>query len=266
MTTLLVDADIYIYQAAARAEFKHDWGDGVFTWAADAKTAASDLDVKLARLMETLHGDRMVLAIKSGTNWRRAVYSGYKANRQDTKEPLARAALMEHVKANYEVFQRNSLEGDDVLGILATHPRLIEGEKIIVSIDKDMRSIPALVYNPDHPERGVQPVPEADADAFHMYQTLVGDKTDNYPGLAGCGPKKADLILASCLGGTSMWQAVVKAFTAAGSTEEFALTMARIARICRWTDYNYRTKEVILWTPPPTLGGTSPTPEPLTSR
>jgi hypothetical protein len=41
----------------------------------------------------------------------------------------------------YETFEREGLEGDDILGILATHPTLVRGEKIIVSIDKDQDNI-----------------------------------------------------------------------------------------------------------------------------
>jgi hypothetical protein len=38
-------------------------------------------------------------------------------------------------------------------------------------------------------------ITEAQADRFHMIQTLTGDVTDGYPGCPGIGPVKAEQIL-----------------------------------------------------------------------
>jgi DNA polymerase-1 len=45
---------------------------------------------------------------------------------------------------------------------------------------------------------------------------------------------------------------VVAAFESKGLTEEDALVQARVARICRASDYDFKTKEVKLWNPPVT--------------
>ena len=45
------------------------------------------------------------------------------------------------------------------------------------------------------------------------------------------------------------WQHVLKAYAKAGLSEEEALTQARVARICRSNDYDFKTKQVILWSP-----------------
>jgi DNA polymerase-1 len=47
-----------------------------------------------------------------------------------------------------------------------------------------------------------------------------------------------------------MWPKVVEAYAKKALSEDVALQMARIARICQRDDYDYKRKEVILWTPP----------------
>jgi DNA polymerase-1 len=144
------------------------------------------------------------------------------------------------------------LEGDDVMGILSTW-RKMKGEKIIVSIDKDMKTIPGL-YCRDL-TLGVVEITEQEADYWHLYQTLIGDTTDGYKGCPGVGPKKAvDLIgtaeepLYSSV--QEAWETiVVPAYEKAKLTEADALQQARVARILRASDYDFKNQQPILWNP-----------------
>ena len=47
---------------------------------------------------------------------------------------------------------RPNIEADDILGILATSQKIVKGNKIIVSIDKDLDQIAGLHYNPKNKE------------------------------------------------------------------------------------------------------------------
>jgi DNA polymerase-1 len=47
----------------------------------------------------------------------------------------------------------------------------------------------------------------------------------------------------------SPWEIVVSAYRRAGLGEEAALVNARVARICRYTDYDFKEKKVKLWNP-----------------
>jgi DNA polymerase-1 len=135
------------------------------------------------------------------------------------------------------------------MGILATHPTLIEGEKIIVSEDKDMRTIPAKVYHPHKPTQGVMEISELDADRFLMWQTICGDVTDGYGGAKGVGAKSPyaeDVLFAER---EELWDEVLLAYASKGLTEEDALLQARCARILRAEDYNLDTGEIELWIP-----------------
>lgn len=183
-------------------------------------------------------------------NWRHGIYPLYKANRKDKPKPPVLSQVKEYIRETYKTYQRPTLEADDILGILATSgARIIThpGEKIIVSADKDMRGIPGLFH--DLGPKTVEEISEQEADRWHMFQTLTGDAADGYPGCPGIGPKKAGRILENGEDYASWWPLVVKAYEKAGRTEDDALTQARIARICRVTDYDYIKKEVKLWIP-----------------
>jgi DNA polymerase-1 len=45
------------------------------------------------------------------------------------------------------------------------------------------------------------------------------------------------------------WSVVVSHFNAAGLSEQDALQQARVARILRASDYDFKNKKPILWTP-----------------
>lgn len=251
MRTLLIDGDTLIYEASASTEYEAQWDEWLWTLHGDLEAARTHLDRSLAEIREKLSADRMVIALSDEARWRPSVMPSYKAKRSKTRKPVTYKPLREYCHETMEVFQRPSLEGDDVLGILATHPKFIQGEKIVVSIDKDMKTIPGLHVNYQHARDNenweAHFITEEMADRYHLFQTLTGDQTDNYPGCPGIGPVKAERILAV----SPTWAAVVKAYTDAGLSEQVALQNAQVARICRATDYDFTKKEVRLWTPTP---------------
>lgn len=251
MTTLLIDADVFAYRHASSAEQAIKWTDDLWTLHAFEEPAKAALDEQLSSLKSKLNADRMVVALTSPDNWRLKVLPTYKANRKDVRKPMLLQPLKQHFREAYECFERPTLEADDVLGILATNPRLIDDpHKIIVTIDKDLLTVPGLHYNPMKDDK-VQQVNEDEADYRHMMQTLTGDVTDGYSGCPKIGPKKAEQILDG-LTPLERWPAVLKAYEKAGLNEKAALTQARVARICRTADYDYKAKKVKLWTPPKT--------------
>jgi len=105
-------------------------------------------------------------------------------------------------------------------------------------------------------------------------QALMGDVTDGYPGCPLIGEEKAAALLENPTrldpyehtfirgnrkGETEIrykkvptncvWEAIVSHFKAKGLTEADALAQAQVARICRNTEYNFKTQEVKPWQP-----------------
>lgn len=256
--TLLFDGDIFAYKAAAAAERATDWGDEIHTLHAYEKDGEEKMIRNIEKVMTDLKADAMVVALTdTQENFRKSILPTYKGNRKDVRKPLLLGHLKDHLRATYEVYDRPTLEADDILGILSTGQK-IKGEKIIVSIDKDLKSIPGLLYNDSKPMDGIVEVSEAEADYWHMMQTLTGDVTDGYSGCPGVGPKKAQLIIQDALGkeapledqyASCIWRAVVQTFVKAKLGEEEALRQARVARILRSSDYDFKVKRPILWVP-----------------
>lgn len=246
--TLLLDADILVYQSAAVHQRVTDWGDDTVTVTTDSlEEAINTIQNAVDQFQQTLKAGRIVFCLSDSDNFRKALLPTYKANRP--VKPVLVAPLKEWLRANTRCYQKPTLEGDDVLGILATHPTLIKGPKIMVSIDKDMKTIPGTIYNPGRDT--LDTVSPEEADYWHMFQTITGDPTDNYKGCPGVGPKGADKALQEAVDqGRPLWEAVVDTYARKGLTEGDALVQARVARILRHTDYNFKTKEPRLWEPP----------------
>lgn len=238
----LIDADILLYQAACAVEKEIDWGSDMWTLHSDAREGKMMMDIAIAEIKEATKTKDFILCFSSPNNWRFRVLADYKANRISTRKPVCYHALKQYSEDTYDTRSYGTLEADDVIGLIATAPG-DETDYIMVSQDKDFKSIPGKHYNPRTQEFFT--IDRQSADRFHLYQTLVGDQTDNYKGCPGVGPVKAENVLTAC----PNWTGVVGCFEKAGLTEEDALVQARVARILRHGEYNKMTCEVKLWTP-----------------
>lgn len=255
MTTLLIDGDMLAYRAATSpgVDIYTDWGEDLMTHHADIGTGIRMMHEMVASWEKVHNADGSIVCLSCPTRryWRHDIYPAYKASRSSTPPPMALHRLKASLRNEFETFERPGLEADDVLGIL--HTGAVNGVPKytkIVAQDKDMLSIPGLVWNPVTGQ--MHHIATYEADRWHMMQTLTGDPTDGYTGLPGCGPKTAEKILGfGTLNMPEMWEAVVKAYAKAKLTEEDALLQARVARICRHADYDFVNKEVKLWCPPP---------------
>jgi len=171
------------------------------------------------------------------------LYQDYKANRKSRRKPLALKGVMDALTNRYKCVRYDNLEGDDVLGILATSKEL--DDPIIVSPDKDMRTIPCKLLAGDDLEL----ITRRQADRNWMIMALTGDMTDNYKGITGVGTVTANKILGDSKTLEEMWDIVVKEYEKKSGGHKEALLTARLARILRAEDYNNKTGKVKLWKP-----------------
>jgi DNA polymerase-1 len=236
MTLLLIDGDIIAYKAAASAEVATNWGNGQWTLHSFEPDVEVRVEDQIHKLLEAPVQD-CVIAFTDKKNFRKDVASYYKANRKDTRKPMLLDYAKKYMSLQYNTIMYRNLEADDVLGILGTKNR----DTIIWSEDKDLLTIPAKHWINGE----VVEITEAEANYQFLYQTLIGDSTDNYKGCPTIGPKTANKILSS----GCTWEAVVEAFKSKGLSEEVALENARLARILRDGEYNTETGEVYLWQP-----------------
>ena len=243
---LLIDGDVYIYRAAATCEKVINWDDDNYVNYASLSEAKAIFINTMSELLNKFETKEYTIALSHYKNFRKEINPDYKANRKDKKPPMVYKPLRQWVEQEYNIFCREYLEGDDILGILATSKVIIKNtNKIIVSLDKDMKTLPCKYHNNRNDESII--VSEQEANYNHMLQTLTGDNADNYKGLAGCGLKTAEKIISKDMTYKQMWQAVVEAYIKKGSSEQDALLNARMARVLRNYDYDYERKKPILW-------------------
>ena len=239
-TTLLIDGDLYLYQACVVVEEEVDWGDDIWSLYCDISKAKEIFKSRLESFCERLGTDEYLVCFTTGDNFRKTVLPDYKGNRKNTRKPVGYKALVEWALAEFPCHTQDTLEADDIMGILQsakTKPTAI------VSDDKDMKTIPGKLYRPMSDE--LLQVKDQEADVYFLTQCLTGDTTDGYAGLKGIGPKTAEKIL----GAHPTWELVAQAYTKAGLTREDAIVQSRCARILRWCDWDETTETINLWEP-----------------
>lgn len=280
---LLIDGDMVAYRVAAAEEKGVDFGE-TFILSADAEQGKKNLVALVDMWIEALEADDVLMAFTSDRNFRKEVMPSYKSNRDGVRRPMILGAMKQFCAEAYETKTVDGLEADDVLGILATHPKMLTEytEKVIVTWDKDLRTVPGLHWNPEKGWKGegdgrvpvIDKVSKAEADVAFYAQVLSGDAVDGYPGCPGVGKKRAEEIVRN---GTYVfpveeeiqrgknkgtvrvrwhtkhlpdpWACVVSHYEKAGLTDLDALQTARVARILRADEFDFKKKEAILWMP-----------------
>ena len=249
---LLIDGDIIAYKVASACEEPVHWGGDQWTLHADAKEGKIQVDNFIEMLQDELTASKVSVYLSSPKNFRKELYPEYKANRKSVRKPMILPALRDHMKKEWQALCEDRLEADDYIGIEATVKDAYD--RIVVSVDKDFKTVPCRLFNPDKADEGILTINEGAAFYNHMIQTLTGDSTDNYGGCPKVGPKTAEKILGKLVNRQSFghtWDAVKETFNKSGVTSPKAiLTQARMAYILRSDDYDFQTKEVKLWNPP----------------
>lgn len=241
--SLLIDADWLIHSACAACECDIRWDDHIHTLHLEQGDVKDFIAMRLQFWRELTGDDDVVMCFSDYPTFRHEIHQDYKANRIGKRKPLGLRDIREWVQREYHSRTLAGLEADDVLGLLATNGSY--ARPIIVSIDKDMRTVPCSLLAGEE----VETVTPLEANRAWMKQTLTGDTSDNYPGLKGVGPVTAEKTLGSAVTLPDMWDNVVKAYQKAGFTMMDALLNARMARILRHGDYDFHSSEVQLWDP-----------------
>ena len=237
---LYIDADIILHRAVSFVDGEFD-DEEVNDWKQGLHYFDYILDKWLSECGD--HSD-YYLVLSVGPNFRKDLYPEYKANRKDIKPHPSFHDLREEIKERMSSVWQEGIEADDLIGIRVTE----DPNTIAVSADKDFATVPCTHVIPTSHGR-TKPIrkqySEGEANLNWLRQAMTGDSIDNYPGIRGIGPKKAEKILPHALPVDKMWPLVEQAF---GDPEQ-ALLMARLARILRAGEYDFDKQEVVLWTP-----------------
>lgn len=236
-----------VFRACAVCEKEIEWYDGFSTLHCEHTEAEAFVDDIVQQITDKVlnhykyEGNyEIIMCFTDKENFRKHILPTYKANRVGKRKPLGYYQVVDWVHKNFTTYQRPTLEADDCVGILMT----LKGTNgIAISGDKDFKSIPGKFYNFISDE--FYDITKEEADYNHLYQTLIGDTADNYKGCPGVGAVGAHKLLDT----SPTWATVVEAFEKKGLTEDDALVQARVARILRADDYDFKAKKPKLWVP-----------------
>ena len=257
--TVIIDGDVVVYKVAEgvadsfeiTTEEDDEYIYRNIGWA-NKQQAKDYVEDYIDQICKDCKADSVVICLSDmKDNFRKKLNPKYKGNRKSIK-PILYEFVRSYIEneSNYKLYEKPSLEADDVIGILATSDKIIKGDKVVWSLDKDFKTIPCKFHRakPNGKDESIN-VSKEEADWWFMYQTLIGDTVDGYFGCKGIGDKKAKKLLGDIGSKTlaEMWEIVKETYENAGFTIEDALLNARMARIIRAEDYDFKTKTVKLW-------------------
>ena len=138
--------------------------------------------------------------------FRHKMYTDYKAGRKPMPEELAvqMPILKEVLKAmNVKILEKEGFEADDLLGTVA---KKFSTKTYIYTGDRDSYQLVDETTNVCFTRKGVSDILELDNENFYSelqltpsqiidLKALMGDKSDNIPGVAGVGEKSAMSLL-----------------------------------------------------------------------
>lgn len=227
----LIDADIVAFRCAAAA---NNDDEGIARYYADSL---------LDEILAATKAESFNLYLTGKGNFRYTVYPEYKANRIEQERPKHLPYLRDYLLSIGAVLA-DGCEADDLLGAEQCSS---EDETVIVSLDKDLLTIPGNHYSWEirGKSKGKAWVKEAkwtvqtldDANRFLYTQFITGDlQADNIPGIPGVGKVGAGKILAGLTTEQEMFDAVREAYD---NDDEFLMN-ARCVYIWRKKDDDYR--------------------------
>ena len=164
----------------------------------------------LVKLLKEIAPTQLVIAFdKSRTTFRTALYPEYKGTRDKTPEELiSQIPLLKELAKSLGIpfLELDDYEADDIIGTLATQAAEEGTETVVVTGDRD-----ALQLIRDHltvvlTKKGISDTRHYDTAAFEEeygflpvrlidMKGLMGDSSDNIPGVPGVGPKTATKLL-----------------------------------------------------------------------
>jgi len=164
----------------------------------------------LLKALQTERPDYWAVSFdRAAPTFRHESYAGYKAHRPAMPDPLREQfARVREVVAAFAIpiFELDGFEADDVIGTLSQHATAQGVETLIVTGDLDAVQLVTPTVTVLTPRRAADDISLYDEAAVEArwglrpdqipdYKGLVGDTSDNIPGVRGVGEKTATKLL-----------------------------------------------------------------------
>ncbi len=208
-TVYLLDGHALAYRAYFALTAGGTGGDRWRTSAGEPTAAAYGFASILLRLLEAYRPDYLAVAFDVGRTFRDDIYPEYKATRAKMPEDLVpqMARIRQLVDAfGFPRLEMEGYEADDVLGSAAKRlakegmgVKIVTGDRDLLQLvdDRIIVSLPGrqLSDSTDYTPEKVKAKYGVRPDQIVDFKALVGDKSDNIPGVRGIGEKTAAKLL-----------------------------------------------------------------------
>ena len=197
---LLVDADSLIFASCYRKRETPD-DELYYTNIEDSRAKFDEQFMSIVNHLEDKYPiDKILTFSGSKGNFRKLITPKYKANRKKQELPPLLDEMHQFVKDHYDSIWGYGVETDDMV---ARYWKQISDdigrdEVMIVSIDKDYKQFPCLMYNYHYKHKVILDISEEEAMYNFYEQCIVGDTADNVNYFKGKGKKFAEKHFKDC--------------------------------------------------------------------
>ena len=197
---LLVDADSLIFASCYRKRETPD-DELYYTNIEDSRAKFDEQFMSIVNHLEEKYPiDKILTFSGSKGNFRKLITPKYKANRKKQELPPLLDEMHQFVKDHYDSIWGYGVETDDMV---ARYWKQISDdigrdEVMIVSIDKDYKQFPCLMYNYHYKHKEILDISEEEAMYNFYEQCIVGDTADNVNYFKGKGKKFAEKHFKDC--------------------------------------------------------------------
>ena len=197
---LLIDADSLIFASCYRKRETPD-DELYYTEIEDSRAKFDEQFMSIVNHLEDKYPiDKILTFSGSKGNFRKLITPKYKANRKKQELPPLLDEMHQFVKDHYDSIWGYGVETDDMV---ARYWKQISDdigrdEVMIVSIDKDYKQFPCLMYNYHYKHKVILDISEEEAMYNFYEQCIVGDTADNVNYFKGKGKKYAEKHFKDC--------------------------------------------------------------------
>ncbi|SFB24754.1 DNA polymerase I [Lentibacillus halodurans] len=200
---VLVDGNSVIYRAFFALPLLNN-DKGVYT------NAVYGFTTMLLKILEDEKPTHMLVAFDAGkTTFRHKTYQAYKGGRQKTPPELSeQIPLLKEVLDAFKIshYQLDLYEADDIIGTLSKQAQENKWDITVISGDKDLLQLVSDKVTVNLTRKGISDIEpytpsfmqermEIKPEQIIDLKALMGDSSDNIPGVPGIGEKTATKLL-----------------------------------------------------------------------
>lgn len=210
---VLVDADSLIWSSCYKTKEHPD--DTGFHTIENAILKFDEVFMSIINTIEETYDlDKVMVFAGAKGNFRKEISKTYKANRLSRDIPPILNELQEYVKYQYESITGYGVETDDVVATYWKNLTDTFGtdQVVIVSIDKDYKQLPCIMYNYHLKHQCYYVIDKKQAKRNFYTQMITGDTADNVNFCKGYGDKYCLNAFKGCLSDYSYIRVVFSLF------------------------------------------------------